>query len=517
MIYIVHKNNHVLNILNSKFEIVSFETQASIVSTLFSLAKTFPDQVIIWCHEAYVDFINESHLLDVFHHKRIIASYSVSNNNYMPCQIGYVDQSIFIKVNYNVTYPTWLMSSDIGGIHAELLNIISKDINNPSSFDYFINSLAKITMPQGVFCYSEPRLLKTHTPVKTKIKQASKYELFKFVKQHYKWYWVYILAFCFTIYEKKKRIFLPLFRSIFNKKYIIRTDIDTIDIKSNLQIINKEEADVIIPTIGRKKYLYNVLKDLEKQTVIPKNVIIVEQNPDTSSESELDYLITETWPFKIKHTFTNITGACNARNIGLSEVESEWVFLADDDIRFDNNLLEESFKKIKTFGISVLNYLCLQPHQKQTYFNTSQTTIFGSGSSMVKASTIKNLKFNMTYEFGFGEDLDFGMQIRNKGEDVIFIPDIKITHLKASIGGFRTKIERLWDNDKIQPKPSPSIMFLNLKYFTKRQNQCYRLLLFIKYYKYQSIKNPFRYISDMKERWNASLVWAKKIEVNEIN
>ena len=515
MIYVVHKNNHVLRILNSKFQIVSFETQTSITTTLFSLAKAFPNELIIWCHEAYVDFIDESHISDIFHHKRIIASYSVSNNTYIPNQIGYVDQSIFIKINYNVAYPTWLMSSDIGGIDAKLLNTISKDINKSSSFNYFINSLAKITMPQGIFCYSEPRLLKENTPVKIEVKQASKYELFKFVKQHYKWFWIYMLTFCFVIFEKKKWVFLPLIKSIFNKKYSISTDLDTIEIKTNRQIINNKEVDVIIPTIGRKKYLYDVLKDLTKQTIIPKNVIIVEQNPDTSSKSELDYLLTETWPFKIKHTFTNITGVCNARNLGLSEVESEWVFLADDDIRFENNLLEASFKKIETLGISVLNYLCLQPHQQQTYFNTSQTIVFGSGSSMVKTSIIKNLKFDMAYEFGFGEDSDFGMQIRNKGEDIIFIPDIKITHLKAPVGGFRTKIKRLWDDDKIQPKPSPTIMLFFKKYFTSFQVNGYKTILFIKFFRKQKVRNPYTYLMKMKKQWLQSDYWSTILMENK--
>jgi GT2 family glycosyltransferase len=40
----------------------------------------------------------------------------------------------------------------------------------------------------------------------------------------------------------------------------------------------------------------------------------------------------------------------------------------------------------------------------------------------------------MALEFGYGEDTDFGMQLRNKGFDVIYFPDLKITHLKAPMG-----------------------------------------------------------------------------------
>ena len=511
MIYVIHRNNHVLNILNGQFEIISFEIETTIAKTLFSLAKTFPNELIIWCHKDYVNFINESRISDIFHHKLIIASYSASNTNYIPEEIGYVDQSVFIKINYDVSYPTWLMSSDIGGVHSELLNVISESIKKPKNFNYFVNSMAKEVMSQGVFCYSEPNLLKKYPRVESKIQQASNYELFKFVKQHYKWFWVYILTFCLVLFENKW-MFLQLARSIFYKKFDTRIDIKKIDVKSNKQLINKKEVDVIIPTIGRKKYLYDVLRDLAAQTLVPRNVIIVEQNPDIGSNSELDDLQAETWPFEIKHIFINVAGACNARNLALSQITSEWIFLADDDIRFKNNLLEESFKKIKTLGVSVLNYLCLQPHQQQTYFHEAQTSIFSSGSSMVKAAIVKDLKFNMAYEFGFGEDSDFGMQIRNKGEDIFFMPNIKITHLKAPIGGFRTKVERLWDNDKIQPKPSPTIMLFNLTYLTEQQNQCYKLLLFIKYFKHQPIKNPIHYIRYMKKRWNVSLSWVEKLK-----
>ena len=72
------------------------------------------------------------------------------------------------------------------------------------------------------------------------------------------------------------------------------------------------------------------------------NVIIVEQNPKHNSESELDFFTTETWPFAIKHTFTHQAGACNARNIALTQITSEWVFFADDDIRIENDLLKDT-------------------------------------------------------------------------------------------------------------------------------------------------------------------------------
>jgi hypothetical protein len=54
-------------------------------------------------------------------------------------------------------------------------------------------------------------------------------------------------------------------------------------------------------------------------------------------------LINQTWPFNIRHKFTHQTGACNARNLALSHVESEWVFFNDDDNKFSCDLIEIFF------------------------------------------------------------------------------------------------------------------------------------------------------------------------------
>jgi GT2 family glycosyltransferase len=36
-------------------------------------------------------------------------------------------------------------------------------------------------------------------------------------------------------------------------------------------------------------------------------------------------------------------------------------------------------------------------------------------------------------------DNDFGMQLRNQGHDVLYLPEPQILHLKAPMGGFRTE------------------------------------------------------------------------------
>lgn len=510
MIVVLHNHNKVVSVFNfSTKENINFSL-SKISNVLYEVAKQYRDELIVWCHSSLKNFINESGFTNIFHHKLIMASYNFGNSMYLPKEIGFVDSSIFVKVNKKIHCATWLMSSNIGGIYAEVLNTTLKDVKRHLNFNYFINSVAKVAMQQGLFCYSSPQLLLKNTPYILDVKQASKYTLFKFVKQHYKRHWIIALLLSFVFFEKKFPFF-PFLSSFLYQKKNYDLDFSKIELESKRKVIHKKEVDVVIPTIGRKLYLYDVLKDLSKQTILPKNVIIVEQNPKENSVSELDYLKNEPWPFNIRHKFINQTGVCNARNMALNLVESEWTLLGDDDNRFDPDLIEKFFEETEKTGLKVGTSVYLKPDEKQTYFKRAQTPIFAGGNSFIKSDIIKKVKFNLNFEHNYGEDHEFGMQIRALGEDIIFYPNVKITHLKAPFGGFRTNVSHPWSNEEKLPKPSPTLMLLYLKSLTKQQLQGYKLLLFIRFYKNQPIKNPYSYIKNMQKRWGVSLVWAHKL------
>jgi hypothetical protein len=191
------------------------------------------------------------------------------------------------------------------------------------------------------------------------------------------------------------------------------------------------------------------------------------------------------------------------------------VFFADDDVRFENDLLERSLAKINEFGTGCIVMGCLQKGEEQSTTVIKQSEHFGSCSSLLKVSLLNGAYFKKEHEFGYGEDSDFGMQLRYHGNEILSVPEVSMLHLKAPIGGFRTKISFKWDKEVIQPKPSPTVMSYNLKHLTKEQLNGYKLLLFIKFYSKQSIKNPFKYFNTFKERWNMSVKWATKLMENE--
>jgi GT2 family glycosyltransferase len=492
---------------------IDFNPNESIISVLKEVSITYPDDLLVWVKRDYKALLDYNEIESFFYHKCIMASYSVTGNYCISSRIGYVEQTPFTNVSRDVSFPTWLMSTDVGGIFTETFNRIIETVSSNKNPDYFLTSLAKHNMPLGLFCYSNPKFLKQNAEQKT-IEKSSVLLLFKFVKQHYKSVWVFNLFVCYILFEKQLPVF-PFLNALFYKRNKKKVYLDPLRFASTKPTITNKTIDVIIPTIGRKEHLFNVLKDLEKQTVLPKNVIIVEQVTNQSESSELDYLNSQVWSFKIIHKFLKNTGVCKARNMALKYIESDWCFFADDDIRIEPNLIENVFKTIEVLGVENLNLLCLQPHEKQSYFYVSQTDIFGSGSSIVKTSFLDKVVFDTSFEFGYGEDSDFGMQLRKVGADVIFIPTIRITHLKAPIGGFRTKHMIRWKSESIQPKPSPTLMIFIKKHYNSFQTVGYKYTLFLKFYKKQKVKNPIAYFKLMQKQWKQSEYCASKLIVDE--
>lgn len=506
MIVIYHSQNSIISIVDHENnQRITVSDDLNIAGRLLDLAVAFPDRLLLWCDQYYREQLNTEQLTKLFGHKKILLSYGVEN--FIPDAIGYVDESLFCNPNRTVSYPTWQMQTSVGGVYAETVLALKSQLKTDRNFAYFLCSLAKLAMPLGLLCRSEPLLLKTPENIKPMPDSKVSYTmLFRFVKQHYRLRWLFLLTLNLWLYERKVWL-LPLIKALFYKQRFLNGKVlDTIS--EPVRKMNRFEIDVVIPTIGRKMYLYDVLLDLSAQTILPKKVIIVEQNPDANSTSELDFLSSESWPFAIVHRFIHQTGACNARNIALPFANSEWVFLADDDIRFESDFLEKASAEIEKSGEKVFTVSCLRKGDQPKYQNRFQWGTFGSGCSIVNREALQGLEFDMRFENGFGEDADFGMKLRHKGYDIFYLPQPEMVHLKAPVGGFRTRPVLEWQHEKIQPKPSPTVMLYRMLHHTVQQVSGYKTTLFIKFYSEQPDKNPLSYYRKFQKAWELSKHWA---------
>lgn len=503
MIVVYHNNKGILKIDGIPLNKTNLYTKTSIQEGLVEIAENNPNELVVWAHISNESRIDFDACKQICHHQLIIASFSLTKEYAIAQEYGFVEMvSPFLKINRKVKYPTWLMSGDVGVTSSSIIVKSKELLNYNLNFDEYLCYLAKLSQDKGLLCYSAPGLIKNIDLEKTSKNKKDYAKLFRFINSTYSLKWAFITFINFILHDKKV-LFLSFLKGVINKKVSINVQFKDIDVKS-IRTVPAFEYDVLIPTLKRAKYLKDVLEDLSKQDFLPKNVIIIEQ--DEHKETELSYLKSKSWNFNIIHKCINQFGACNARNVGLKMVKSNWVFLADDDIRFGSGFISDIYNHINKYKSEVINLSCLQVNEKQVFNNVRQWTTFGSGTTFLTTNSIKHCKFSMSHEFGYGEDEDFGLQIRNNGNDVIYAP-IKLLHLKAPIGGFRKKVVKKWEGDKIQPIPYPTVLLNHINYKTNYQFLGYKTLIFINKILGKQIKG----IINFYKSWNKSLYWANKL------
>ena len=180
MIVVYHQNNRVTKVVSNHNELVAVEVHSSIAAVLMTLSHQFPQEPIVWCHQLLENSLNIDGIATLFHHTKMMLSFRPKSNNFFDNSIGYAEESLFINVNKKVSYPTWQMSSYVGVIHASVLNAIGDEIVCEPDLDYYLSSLAKLCMPKGLLCYSEPQHLKSVEIIDSLV-TASSFTLFRFV------------------------------------------------------------------------------------------------------------------------------------------------------------------------------------------------------------------------------------------------------------------------------------------------------------------------------------------------
>ena len=140
MIVIYHQNNNVVEVEGNEKRIVFL--QKNIAKTLFEMAVSYPDELILWCHIDLKSNLNLPAFGAVFHHNKIMACYNPFQNSFLSEAVGYIEESPFTKINKRVSYPTWQMSSYVGGIHSSVLLALKGNVREIKNFDYFLHNFS---------------------------------------------------------------------------------------------------------------------------------------------------------------------------------------------------------------------------------------------------------------------------------------------------------------------------------------------------------------------------------------
>ena len=115
----------------------------------------------------------------------------------------------------------------------------------------------------------------------------------------------------------------------------------------------KVDLSLVICTYGRIKQLGEIIQSIRCQSVAPKEIIIVDQNPP----GFLDGLLEDcTGKLNIVHKRVAFTGASKARNFGASIATSDLIAFPDDDCIYRENTIKNvvrGFERKDELGVLI--------------------------------------------------------------------------------------------------------------------------------------------------------------------
>jgi GT2 family glycosyltransferase len=214
-------------------------------------------------------------------------------------------------------------------------------------------------------------------------------------------------------------------------------------------------VSVIIPTYRRKKYLIDVLGCLKKQTILPKEVFIIDSSPvsDLLGQKEI-----EQFPlWVIYETCENIKNIPWKKNLVIPQCKGDIVLFLDDDILFGENLIEDHIECYGKTGADGISGLVLLPDEKKCSkpVTNNEGWLWYAGPNVRNLDKITETKVICTANFsikrevlllsgGFDEqirgtwdDTELGYRLFQMGYKIIHHPKPRVLHLKPNIGGSR--------------------------------------------------------------------------------
>ena len=239
---------------------------------------------------------------------------------------------------------------------------------------------------------------------------------------------------------------------------------ERIDVKSG---VRTAAVSVIIPTKNRPHDLRKTVETLLRQTILPSELIVVDQSPDTETANLLQHLF-DGRPGGVIVALRyvrdpGISGGATARNVAMSLARGDlWLFL-DDDVEMDPQFIEELMEAYATHpeasGVSgiITNYpkpglayrLWMTVFMLPPFFDDRQpvywdwrrrssgkpqrVTRLGAGLMSFRADRIRNVKFDERLRgVSDGEDVDFCCRLA--GEMLLIAPRAKLRHCQSSSG-----------------------------------------------------------------------------------
>jgi glucosyl-dolichyl phosphate glucuronosyltransferase len=234
-------------------------------------------------------------------------------------------------------------------------------------------------------------------------------------------------------------------------------------------------TSVIIATMNRPRELEAMLPTLLAQSRLPDEIIVVDQNPNSSTKYVVECCATrvaETGSLLPRIIYIhapnadtpNAAGAGAARNIGIERATGDVLVFLDDDVLLEKEFAEELIAAYDrdnalggvsgiitnysrpTFPSRLIRRLFwvgpFHDERQPIYWNADQlrhhnpvrVRKFGSGVMSIKRAVSENVRFDQGGGSGFpGEDIDLSWRI-SEHSFLVIAPRARLVHLRSGNG-----------------------------------------------------------------------------------
>lgn len=215
--------------------------------------------------------------------------------------------------------------------------------------------------------------------------------------------------------------------------------------------IKKMKVAVIIPTKNRPDDLSKCLLSIRKQTLLPSQLIIVDQSLMPYSYDNLNLIFDKKCKVHVDYVHDqSIAGLVSAKIFGVKRASSELIFFLEDDVELQEDYIENlvcGFVKnpsmvgssgiitnypnktyvedliFSVFHIGIFNDIRFKIYKN--YLNCTNTLVFSNklsgGISAWKSYIFKYVPFDDLNKFHFYEDIEFSTRVNERFPGALYI------------------------------------------------------------------------------------------------
>lgn len=236
-------------------------------------------------------------------------------------------------------------------------------------------------------------------------------------------------------------------------------------------------VSVILPTIDRYSFLVPLLGQLASQTVMPHEVLIVDQTPRPHRRDDLSSVVPG---LPVSVIELDMPGQSTARNLALQNSTGELVLFLDDDDEIEPDLIEKHLRRLGD-GIDAISGGvddATAGPPPQGFQHRRASDVFPAGNTIVRRAALDHSGlFDPTFDNGPRADHDIGTRLHLSGAVLVYDPSVMLFHHHAPRGGLRTHGARATTRASSRKSlmkrnlPAATEIYLGLRYFTSEQRK----------------------------------------------